>query len=173
MAEKALTIKGLLETENFDPFNIDMTEFQELSDAMPREADLNLATAEKLASLYLRGADRVSEVLSNLILLEQKAKINKNKTRAQLYLCAKDEGHDTINERNAYADSHDTFIQASELYIKIQVVRNFFEMKHENYLNAHRLMKDRLKSELRHQGNSGWNEMAGSVEDKKVGEREW
>jgi len=172
MADRVLTVRDMLDLDTFDPMNIDMSEFSQLSESMPRDANIDIAVAEKLASQYLRSADRCSEILSTLVFYEQKAKNNKNMVRARLYLRAKDEGHNTVAERNAYVESHDSYLEALELHARIQAVKTLFELKHESYLNGHRFMKDKFKSEQRHLQLSGFSETAGSGE-KPFGEREW
>lgn len=171
MADRALTVRDMLDLDTFDPMSIDMSEFSQLSESMPRDANLDIAIAEKLAAQYLRAADRCSEILSTLVFYEQKAKNNKNMIKARLYLAAKDAGHETVAERNAYVESHDTYLEALELHARIQAVKTLFELKHESYLNGHRFMKDKFKSEQRHLPLSGFSETAGS--DDTIGQRDW
>ena len=170
MANESLTVRNVLNLDTFDPMSIDMSEFSDLSDSMPRDANIDIAIAEKLASQYLRAADRCSEILSTLIFYEQKAKNNKNRIKAKLYLTAKDNGHDTVAERNAYVESHDDYFEALEIHARIQAVKALFELKHESYLNGHRFMKDKFKSELRHLPSSGFSETAGV---DAFGKRDW
>lgn len=172
MADNALTVRDMLNLDSFDPMSIDMSEFSQLSESMPRDANIDIAIAEKLASQYLRAADRCSEILSTLVFYEQKVKNSKNMIKARLYLAAKDEGHETVAERNAYVESHDDYAAALELHARIQAVKTLFELKHESYLNGHRFMKDKFKSEQRHLPLSGFPETAGSGE-RPYGEREW
>lgn len=171
MVDGALTVRDMLSLDSFDPMSIDMSEFSQLSDSMPRDANIDIAVAEKLAAQYLRAADRCSEILSTLVFYEQRARNSKNTTKARLYLTAKDAGHETVAERNAYVESHDDYLAALEIHARIQAVKTLFELKHESYLNGHRFMKDKFKSELRHLPSSGFPETAGA--GQSYGEKEW
>ena len=172
MPTKALTIKEVLKIEDFDPMNIDISEFEELAKSMPRDANIDLYMAETLAVQYLRAADRCSEILSTLIWYEGRVKAQKNTIRNRLYLEAKDHGYKTIEERKAYAESHDTYVEADNVYSIAYATRKNFEMRHDYFLKAHQYMKERIRSETKLQNSSGFSETAGSIE-KEYGEKEW
>lgn len=169
---KAITVREKFDLENFDPLAIDISEFEELMNEMPRDANIDLSIAENLAQKYLRAADRCSEILSTLIWFEGNVKAKKNAIRSRLFLQAKDEGYKTVEERKAYAESHDTFVEADTLVVTAFASRRNFEMKHEFFLKSHQFMKDKLKSELNHQKSSGFSETAGQ-NDQSFGERDW
>jgi hypothetical protein len=166
-----LTVRRHLDLENFNPLDIEIEEFKDLADAMPRDANIDIANAEKLASRFLRAADRCSEILSTLILLEGRAKSNLGTTKNRLYLQASQEGHRTVKEREAYAESHEEFIVASNSYNEAYAVRKFFEAKQKWFIDAHYLMKQRLKDEYRHQVASSFSETSG--EERQWGEKSW
>lgn len=169
---KAITVRDKFNLENFDPLGIDISEFEELMDQMPKDANIDLAIAENLAQKYLRAADRCSEILSTLIWFEGNAKAEKNAIRNRLFLRAKDEGYKTVEERKAYAESHDTYVAADVLVVTAFASRKNFEMKHEFFLKSHQFMKDKLKSESNHQKSSGFSETAGR-NGSEFGERDW
>ena len=55
---QALTVRELLRCSDpsIDPMNIDTSEIKALSDAMPKDGNIDLNNAEVLATKYLRGA---------------------------------------------------------------------------------------------------------------------
>jgi hypothetical protein len=167
-----LTVRRHLDLDNFNPLDIEIGEFKELTDAMPRDANVDIAIAERLAARFLRAADRCSEILSTLILLEGRAKSNLNTIKNRLYLEASQEGHRTVKERQAYAESHDDFVAATNAYDEAYAVRKFFESKQKWFIDAHYLMKQRLREEYRHQTASGFSETAGQ-DEKPWGEKTW
>lgn len=167
---KALTVREVLDIENFDPLNIDVTEFDALAKSMPQDANLDIPIAETLAAQFLRAADRCSEILSTLIWLEGRLKARKNAIRNRMYLAAKEEGYKTVEERKAYAESHGDFVDADEAYATAYAVRKNFEMRHDYFLKSHQYMKERLRGEVKHQEMSGFSR---NSNEKLYGERNW
>jgi len=171
MNERALTVRNVLDIDNFDPLNIDVSEFEKLANSMPRDSSIDLQTAELLAAQCLRTADRCSEILSTLILFEGKIKAKKNATRSRLYLMAKDEGYKTIEERKAFAESHPDYTDADNKMASVYAIRKYFEMRHDFFLKSHQYMKERLREEYKHQASSSFSETAGYK--KSYGEGSW
>lgn len=169
--EKSLTLKETLELDNFDPLNIDISEFKELSNQLPQDT-IDVAIVEKLAAVYLRAADRCSEIHSALIHHTQKMKLEKNMTRQKLYLVSKDEGYKTVEERKAYAESQNEYRDACMAVVKSEAVKAWFEDKHRWFLKAHQLCKEKLKSELEHMRSSGFGETV-EIDKEKWGEKDW
>jgi hypothetical protein len=170
---EALTLKQVLETENYDPMNIDISEFKRMSELMPKDGNIDLANAAVLATMYLRAADRCSEIVSSLIWRAGKAKSEKTTIRQKLYLLAIEEGHKTINDKVAYAESHEDFIKASDILVQTEAVKKWFEEKHKWFLESHRYMKAKLKAENQHMSSSGFSETSAVDEDGKFGEKLW
>lgn len=169
----ALTLREALEAEQYDPMNIDISEFKKMSELMPKDGNIDLANAEVLAAMYLKAADRCSEIMSALIWRTQKAKLEKNTTRQKLYLLAKDEGHKTIDDKKAYAESHPEYVAASDALTNLEAVKKWFEEKHKWFLESHRYMKAKLKAEHQHLAASGFSETSGVNKDGKFGEKSW
>lgn len=167
-----LTVRSYLDIDNFDPLNIEVNEFKELANSMPKDANIDIPNAEKLASRFLRAADRCSEILSTLVLWEGKKKAELGKTKSTLFLAASSEGHRTVKDREAYAESHDDYIAASEEYLKALAMKKFFELKQKWFVEAHHLMKQRLRGEYKHQKASGFSETAGQ-DEQPWGEKSW
>jgi len=167
-----LTVRQALNLEGFDPLAIDISEFNELAQSMPRDANLDIPNADKLAAQYLRAADRCSEILSTLTLLEARTRGNKNTVRQRLFLAARDAGYKTVKEREAYSESHEDFINAENTYNEAYVAKKNFENRHDWFLKAHQYMKERLRGEYKHQRMSGFSETIGH-DDKSFGEKSW
>jgi len=172
MSRAVLTFRDSLNIDNFDPLSIDIAEFTALAQSMPRDANLDIPNAEKLAAKYLRAADRCSEILSTLTLLEARARVHRNTTKQRLFLAARDVGHTTVRDREAFAESHQDFIDAEHGYNEIYVVKKNFENRHEWFLKAHQYMKERLRGEYRHQRSAGFQAVVDD-DDKPYGEKQW
>jgi hypothetical protein len=170
--QKIVTVKEKFDVLGFDPLGIDISEFEELAEEYPKDANIDLAIAESLAQKYLRAADRCSEILSTLIWYEGNVKAQKNAIKNRLFLVAKDEGYKTVEERKAYAESHDSYLEIDIKSVSAFAVRKNFEMKLEFFLKSHQFMKDKLKAEVKHQQASGFSETAGQ-RDNTFGERDW
>lgn len=173
MAEQVMTLRESMSLDTFDPMNIDISEFQELSKELPVDTSLDLAIAERLAVVYLRAADRCSEISSALIWYITKLKQDKNTTRQKLYLLAKDEGHKTVEDKKAYAESHPSFVELGDKLVSAEAVKKWFEDKHKWFLETHRFMKAKLKSESQHMLSSGFSEISGVGKDGSYGEKPW
>lgn len=172
MPDKSITVRDKMDLENFDPMSIDISEFQELSKEMPQDMNIDYAIAERLASVYLRSADRASEISSVLLCYTQKLKQDKNTIRQRLYLEAKDHNHKTVEERKAFAECHPDYIKISDKLVEAEAVKKWFEDKQRWFLESHRFMKAKLKSESNHMISSGFSETAG-YSNNKFGEKDW
>ena len=160
---KIVTIKDKLDLQNFDPMSIDISEFEDLIKSTPNDANIDLSIAENLAQKYLRAADRCSEILSTLMWYEGNINAQKNTIRNRLFLQAKDEGYKTVEERKAYAECHDSYVEISTASVTAYAARKNFEMKLEFFLKTHQFMKEKLKAELKHQQSAGFSETAGNA----------
>lgn len=171
--EEILTIKKLVNEDNFDPMNIDISEFEELSKSMPKDAGFDLYTAETLAVQFLRAADRCSGILMMLTNYENKMQSNRNSIRGRLFLKAKDEGYKTVEERKAYVDCHDDLINAENILASAHTARKYFEMRHDYFLKSHQYMKERVRGEQKQLQSSGFSETSGNESKKIYGEQDW
>src|SRR5574342_517615 len=113
---KALTVKDLLgkDVHEFDPMKIDTSEIRELSEAMPKDGNIDLNNAEVLATKYLRGADLCSELLA--IATAYVAKTDTLKKKAYSYAAmvkASENNAKTDKSRAWFAEMDDDYIAAS------------------------------------------------------------
>jgi hypothetical protein len=175
------TVRNQLELEALNPSEVDVTqispldinisEFREVKDSLPRDTNIDIGTAICLASDYLRAADRCNEILSNLIWWDQKTKAEKKKTYSLAWLRAKENGAKTDTTARHIAESDEEYLLACQKEIDATTAREYFERKHQTFLKAHHFMKDRVKSEQSHMGHTGgWSE---SIDAKKNGEVDW
>lgn len=142
----------------FDPNNIDTTEIKKLSDQIPKDTNIDLAIAEKLAAVFLRTADRCSEILAKLFWYEHKKKADKQAAFSKAVLRAKEQNGRlpvSLAEHSARCDSE--YMLANDEALAAEAIRRWFEGKHDSFLKAHQLMKERLRSEVKHQQASGFN----------------
>ena len=173
MSENGMTFRDMMDLDQFDPFGIDISEFQTLSKELPQDDNIDLGIAEHLAVVYIRAADRCSEINSSLLWYTQKIKLEKNTMRQKLYLLSKDEGYKTVAEREAYAECHPDYVDLGEKLVKAETVKKWIEDKHRWFLELHRFMKAKLKSESQHMLSSGFSEISSAQKDGTYGEKTW
>ena len=155
------------------PLDIEITEFQEVKDSLPRDTQLDMGIAIGLAADYLRAADRCNEILSNLTWWEQKAKQEKKKTYSLAWLRAREGAAKTDTAARHMAESDTEYLEACQHEMDAATAKEYFERKHQTFLKAHHYMKDRIKSEQFHMSHaSGWSESV-DAETKKTGEVDW
>lgn len=169
MTLKKITIKEQLSLENFDPLDIEISKIKDIASAMPLDANIDIPNAENLSIKFLRAADECSEILSTLILLESKAKSSMGVIKSRLYLEASDHGYKTMGDKKAYSESHPEYIEAVNKYDEANAARKFFETKQQWFIDAHRLMKQRLRGEYNHAMSSCAPDGMG----QKYGEKSW
>jgi hypothetical protein len=166
------TVRAQLEEiDAFDPMNIDISEFDFLENAIPSDGHVDINIASQLAAQYLRAADRMSTIISALVLHEQKMKDEKKRAFAKAVVLVKEENPKmaaTIAQYKAELD--DDYIAASEKSHEAEATRLFFKAKHESLLKGHHLMKDFVRGEKSHRNASGFSETIGS---EGWGEKKW
>lgn len=181
------TVRNQLALEEFNPsevdvtqispLDIDITEFQEVKDTLPRGTQLDIGLAIGLAADYLRAADRCNEILSNLTWWDQKAKAEKKKAYSLAWLRAKENAGGariTDNMAKHLAENDSEYLDACQKEIDAATAREYFTRKHQTFLKAHHYMKDRIKSEQFHMSHSsGWSESRDSQHDRSSGEVSW
>jgi len=162
------------ELEKFDPSNIDLTEFKNIASKIPKDSSIPLQVAENLAMVFLRAADRCSEILSHLTWVEQKCKSDKVAEFSKAVLKAKEEEPRmavSLAEHKAKCNSN--YLEAVDRCLKAEAARRWFDGKYEIFLKTHQMMKERLRSETKHQYSSGFNESSGHENTMKFGETDW
>lgn len=147
---------------DFDPEKIDVTEIRELTDAIPPDGNVDMAIAEVLATRFLRGADRCSEILAQLTWWEAKKDDEKRRALAKAALVtAAEKGLKTATEKRTYAEGDSEYLKACEAANRAKAMKQWFKNKHESLVSAHYLMKEIAKGGRFHQragGGSSWGE---------------
>jgi hypothetical protein len=143
---------------NFDPMAIDLSEVKQLSDAMPKDGNIDLNNAETLATKYLRGADICAELLA--IATAHVAKIDalKKKTFNYAFL-VKSETNKTIKTdkmRAAFAEIDEEYQQACEKYAEAIAFAKWVSGKYDSFNKMHYLCKKILERGYTHERASSW-----------------
>jgi len=158
----ASELGAILGFADFDPERIDVTEIRELTDAIPPDGNVDIVIAEVLATKFLRGADRCSEILAQLTWWEAKMDDEKRRALAKAALVtAVEKGLKTATEKRTYADGDPEYLKACESANRAKAMKQWFKNKHESLVSAHYLMKEIAKGGRSHQaagGSSSWGE---------------
>lgn len=174
MNTKALTVKDLLgkDAEEFDPMKIDTSEIKELSEAMPKDGNIDLNIAEVLATKYLRGADLCSELLA--IATAYVAKTDALKKKAYSYAAmvkASESNIKTDKSRAWFADMDDDYISACNKHAEAIAFAKWVDGKYESFSKMHYMCKKMLDRGYTHERMSSFN---GDVEKMiNNGEKPW
>jgi len=143
---------AVLGFSDFDPEKIDVTEIKELTDAIPKDGNVDVSIAETLAVKFLRGADRCSEILAQLTWWEAKADDMKRHALAfASIVTASQKGLKTATEKRTYAEGDTEYLKACEVSNRAKAMKQWFKNKHESLVSAHYLMKDIAKGGRSHQ----------------------
>jgi hypothetical protein len=138
---------------DFDPERIDISEIRELTDSIPKDGNVDVAIAEVLATKFLRGADRCSEILAQLTWWEARMDDGKRRALAQASLVtAVAKGLKTAIEKRTYAEGDPEYLKACEAANRAKAMKQWFKNKHESLVSAHYLMKEIAKGGRSHQG---------------------
>jgi hypothetical protein len=148
---------------DFDPEKIDVSEIRELTDSIPKDGNVDVVIAEVLATRFLRGADRCSEILAQLTWWEARMDDEKRRALAHASLVtAAAKGLKTATEKRTYADADPEYLKACETANRAKAMKQWFKNKHESFVSAHYLMKEIAKGGRSHLGagggSSSWGE---------------
>ena len=160
MTTKALSVKELLgrDVEQFDPMKIDTSEVRELSEAMPKDGNIDLNNAEVLAIKYLRGADLCSELLA--IATAYVAKTDALKKKAYSYAAmvkSNDSNIKTDKSRAWFADMDDDYINACNKYAEAIAFAKWVDGKFESFSKMHYMCKKILDRGYTHERMASFN----------------
>lgn len=167
MADK-LTVRDLInggsETIKFDPLTIDTSEIKELSNAMPKDGNIDLNNAEVLAVKYLRGADMCAELLAIATAHANRTKHLKEVSYSRAFLKSKDDKSvKTDKMRAALADIDEDYIYACNAYNEALAFRQWVDSKYKVFNTMHYMCKSMLQRGYEHERASGFN---GSLESQ-------
>lgn len=166
---KQLTVREVLNVgENsteFDPMDLDTSEIKVLSDAMPKDGNIDINNAEILATKYLRGADICAELLA--IATAHVAKMDTAKKKAYSYAAlvkASANQIKTDKSRAWFAEMDDDYINASNKYAEAIAFAKWVSSKYDSFNKMHYLCKHILKRAYVHEQASSWN---GIIEEER------
>jgi len=161
---KSLTVRELLngKDQKFDPMDIDLSEIKALSEALPKDGNIDLNNAEVLATKYLRGADLCAEMLAIATAYAQKADTLKKKAYSEAALNKSVKaGVKTDKSRAWFAEMDDDFIEASNKYSEAVAFVRWINNKYDSFNKMHYMCKKILDRGYTHERMAGFN---GTVE---------
>lgn len=152
-----LTVRDLMRNE-FNLLDIDTSEIRELSNALPRDGNIDTNNAEVLATKYLRGADICGEMLAIATAHIAKAKTKKSITYNMAFVKYKDDKKiKTDKLRAAMAEIDDDYIESCNKHDEILAFVKWIDSKYNNFIRMHYLCKKILDRAYPHERASGWN----------------
>jgi len=165
-----VTVGDILRPESkLDPMTLDTTEIKELSNAMPRDGNIDINNAEVLATKYLRGADLCGELIAVATAFMSKTKDAKQRAYNQAFLIKSSMNKDikTDKMRIAFAELDDDYTSACEEYNKALAFSKWVESKYSSFNKMHYLCKKILERAYSHEKAAGWNGQPQVVNDNE------
>ena len=160
MSEPTLTIGEILSknVEVFDPMNLDTSEIKELSNAMPKDGNIDLNNAEVMATKYLRGADMCSELLAIATAYVNKTDTLKKKAYSYAALVkASANGIKTDKSRAWFAEQDQDYLDACNKSTEALFFFKWVSGKLDSFSKMHYLCKRILDRGYAHEKASSWN----------------
>jgi len=157
---KSLTVRELLNggDKKFDPMDIDLSEIRTLSEALPKDGNIDINNAEVMATKYLKGADICAELLAIATTYAQKADTLKKKEFGEAALVRSIKaGIKTDKSRAWYADTDDQYIEACNRYSEAIAFARWVNNKYESFIRIHYLCKKILDRGYAHEKTAGFN----------------
>ena len=162
--DKALTVRDIIGVrEGFDPMDIDLREIRALSDALPKDGNIDLNNAEVLATKYLRGADLCGELMAVATAYLAKTKSRKETLYNKAFVKYKDDKKfKTDKMRMAMAELDEDYIEATNRYNEAIAFSKWVSSKYDSFNKMHYMCKKILDRGYNHERMSGFN---GSVDE--------
>lgn len=145
--------------KKFDPMTLDTTEIKELSNAMPKDGNIDINNAEVLATKYLRGADLCGELVAIATAYSSKTKDAKQRAYNQAFL-VKSAGNNNIKTdkmRVAFAELDDDYLNACEEYNESIAFLKWVESKYSSFIKMHYMTRSIVKRGYEHEQAASWN----------------
>jgi len=161
---KLCTLKETLQIDTFDPLTINTSDIQELSNAMPKDGNIDVNNAEVLATKYLRGSDLCGELIAMATAHVAKTDKEKKKAYNVAFLIKSQENKNlkTDKMRVAFAELDDDYLEACDEYNKAIAFKTWVDSKYSSFIKAHYMCKTIMKRGYDHERASSWN---GIIED--------
>lgn len=148
-------MKEILNIENFDPLNVDVSFLREVSEQIPDAGFMDPAMAEHLATATLKAADLCIDLLGQSTLYLADCDARKRATKATVIKKLLDMKKPSTVVKEIFADD-DEFIAITNKHNQATALHNWLENKHASLLKTHHLCKDFIKKAETLQGASGW-----------------
>jgi len=149
-------IVGISSQNTFDPMNIDTTEIQTLSRAMPMDGNIDVNNAEVLAVKYLRGADMCGEMLAIATAHVARTKSKKDIAYNRAFLKHRnDKTVKTDKMRTALAEIDDDYIETCNRYNEALAFGKWIDAKYSSFIKMHYMCRNILKRGYEHENASG------------------
>lgn len=172
------TMADVLQFDTFDPKQLNVAEILAMTASIPADGNVDISIAENLATKFLRGADRCSEILSILTWWEAGREDEKRHVYSTKFFEGPAHGHTTAAAKKAWAEGSKEYMDACDEANKAKAMKQWIKNKHESLVSAHYLMKHIAKGGRPAQLAAGgvrdhsW-EPAGKTADPQFGERDW
>lgn len=142
----------------FDPLSIDTSEIRALSNAMPKDGNIDVNNAEVLAVKYLRGADICAELLAIATAHVNKTKHLKEISYSRAFLKSKDDKSvKTDKMRSAMADLDETYMESCNSYNEAVAFRQWVDSKYKVFNTMHYMCKNILQRGYDHERASNFS----------------
>lgn len=163
-------INGGSMSSKFDPLALDTSEIRDLSNAMPKDGNIDVNNAEVLAVKYLRGADMCGELLAIATAYVAKTKHLKEIAYSRAFLKARDDKSvKTDKMRAALADLDEDYIEAINKYNEALAFVKWVDSKYNSFNKMHYMTKKILDRGYDHEKASGFN----ADVDKMIDSEAW
>jgi len=157
-----LTVRDLINggpnVVSFDPLSLDTSEIRALSNAMPKDGNIDVNNAEVLAVKYLRGADICAELLAMATAHVNRMKHIKEVAYSRAFLKSKDDKSvKTDKMRSALADLDEDYMSSCNSYNEALAFRQWIDSKYKVFNTMHYMCKNILQRGYDHERASGFS----------------
>jgi hypothetical protein len=162
-----LTVKEMIngQQEEFDPMSINLSDIKALSDAMPKDGNIDSNNAENLAVRYLKGADLCAELLAIATAYVQKTDTLKKKAYGNAAMIkAPKSGAKTDKSKAWFAEMDDEYIEASNKHAEALAFAKWVQAKLGSFEKMHYICKKILDRSYNHEKMSGFSGMPSEEE---------
>ena len=150
-----MSIRQILNIENFDPLNIDVVFLENVSDKIPQEGYMDPAMAEHLATVTLRAADKCIDLLAQSTLYLSHCDSQRRSVRSKVIKVLQDQKVPATIIKEVYCDN-EQYIEITNKYNIAFALNTWLENKHDALLKTHHLCKDLIRRAQGTQGASSW-----------------
>lgn len=157
MSEKSLTVKEIINPDTFNISTIDTTEIRSLSEAIPKDGNIDINNAEVLAVKFLRGADLCGELLAIATVAVAKHDALSKAAYSTACIKAINKGAKTDRQRGWIADSDEDYLAAVEKYNEALGFSKWIGSKADSFKKMHYQCKQLLDRGYAHERMSNFN----------------